>query len=131
MSDNFNFNQWIAENRVGPYAKDGSASKKSMINENVNTPNPPTDYGGKPSIPGLGPIVDMEESMDEAPIPPSKDNIYEPSQERQDFQRFMGLGGDRVISGIQSLIDDGYEFDDIYAYIDRYFGGEFDDEYQD
>ena len=31
-------------------------AKKGMKKE-VDTPNPPTDYGGKPSIPGLGPIV--------------------------------------------------------------------------
>jgi hypothetical protein len=38
-------------------------AKKGMKKE-VNTPNPPTDYSGKPSIPGLGPIVDMEEGED-------------------------------------------------------------------
>ncbi len=39
------------------------AKKKSMKKE-IDTPNPPTDYSGKPSIPGLGPIVDMEEGED-------------------------------------------------------------------
>jgi hypothetical protein len=38
-------------------------AKKGMKKE-VNTPNPPTDYSGKPAIPGLGPIVDMEEGED-------------------------------------------------------------------
>jgi hypothetical protein len=35
-----------------------------IVKKEVNTPNPPTDYSGKPSIPGLGPIVDMEEGED-------------------------------------------------------------------
>jgi hypothetical protein len=34
---------------------------KKGVKKEINTPNPPTDYSGKPSIPGLGPIVDMEE----------------------------------------------------------------------
>ena len=38
-------------------------AKKGMKKE-MNTPNPPTDYSGKPAIPGLGPIVDMEEGED-------------------------------------------------------------------
>lgn len=42
---------------------DALRNKKSVKKE-VNTPNPPTDYSGKPSIPGLGPIVDMEEGAD-------------------------------------------------------------------
>lgn len=35
-------------------------AKKGMKKE-MNTPNPPTDYSGKPAIPGMGAIVDMEE----------------------------------------------------------------------
>jgi hypothetical protein len=35
-----------------------------IVKKEVDTPNPPTDYSGKPSIPGLGPIVDMEEGED-------------------------------------------------------------------
>jgi len=38
-------------------------AKKDMKKE-VDTPNPPTDYSGKPSIPGLGPIVGMKEGGD-------------------------------------------------------------------
>jgi hypothetical protein len=37
---------------------------KKGVKKEINTPNPPTDYSGKPSIPGLGPIVDMEEGED-------------------------------------------------------------------
>lgn len=37
---------------------------KKGLKKEVNTPNPPTDHSGKPSISGLGPIVDMEESED-------------------------------------------------------------------
>jgi len=35
-----------------------------IVKKEVDTPNPPTDYSGKSSIPGLGPIVDMEEGED-------------------------------------------------------------------
>lgn len=38
--------------------------KLGNMKKEVDTPNPPTDYSGKPSIPGLGPIVDMEEGED-------------------------------------------------------------------
>jgi hypothetical protein len=34
------------------------AGKKPKME--VDTPNPPTDYGGKPAIPGLGPIVNED-----------------------------------------------------------------------
>jgi hypothetical protein len=38
--------------------------KLQKMKKEVDTPNPPTDYSGKPAIPGLGPIVDMEEGED-------------------------------------------------------------------
>lgn len=34
---------------------------KKGVKKEVDTPNPPTDYSGKPAIPGLGPIVGMKE----------------------------------------------------------------------
>ena len=37
---------------------------KKGVKKEVNTPNPPTDYSGKPAIPGLGPIVDVEEGKE-------------------------------------------------------------------
>lgn len=88
MSNNFEFLDWIRDNRVGPYSKDSSGKK--MLNESV------------------------EEAMDLTP--PSPENIYEPeeSQSEQDFyDRAWGLAGTQIKQVIDDLRGDGFEDDEI------------------
>jgi hypothetical protein len=67
----------------------------------------------------------MDEEMNEAPIPPAKDNVYNPGEDPDEFHtqfdKFMGQGGDRVIDGIQDLLDSQYfDVDDIIAIIEKF-----------
>jgi hypothetical protein len=71
------------------------AGKKPKME--VDTPNPPTDYSGKPSIPGLGPIVDMEESEDQDHIKTRVGGIV--------FKKTGNTNGSKVEYQPYSLID--------------------------
>jgi len=52
----------VAEPKGKITAADFAALRaKKGVKKEVDTPNPPTDYSGKPAIPGLGPIVGMKE----------------------------------------------------------------------
>lgn len=53
--------------------------------------------------------------------PPSPENIYEPDYESEEQERFLALGGDRIISGIEFLLDDGYDLEDVINYIRQHF----------
>ena len=55
-------------------------AKKDMKKE-VDTPNPPTDYSGKPAIPGLGPIVGMKEDHEVGMAQNSLDSIIKSAME--------------------------------------------------
>lgn len=95
MQDNFNFKSWIMENKTGPYSKDTANYDKKQINESV------------------------EEAMNLTP--PSPENIYEPDYGMDQQERFLGLGGDRVISGIEFLMDDGFDLEEIIDIIHQHF----------
>jgi len=105
MQDNFNFKSWIMENQTGPYSKDTANYGKKQINEGV----------------------DKNESVEEAMdlTPPSPENIYEPEPDEYSDEmyqdRFMGLGGNKVISGIESLMDDGFDLEDVIDIIRQHF----------
>lgn len=97
MQDNFNFKSWIMEHQTGPYSKDTADYGKKQINESI------------------------EEDM--KLTPPSPENIYEPDPDygMDQQERFLGLGGDRVISGIESLMDDGFDLEEIIDIIRQHF----------
>lgn len=61
----------------------------------------------------------IDEAMDLTP--PSPENIYEPDYESEEQERFLGLGGDKIISNIQFLLDDGYDLEDVINYIRQHF----------
>ena len=63
-------------------------AKKGMKKE-VDTPNPPTDYSGKPAIPGLGPIVGMKEDHEVSMAHNSLESIIKSAMELK-----MKLGND-------------------------------------
>lgn len=89
MSSNFDYSNWIRENKVGPYSKDSSAKRK--LNESY-------EEG----------IVE-DESIEEAPIPPSPENIYEPEHEQDVYDRAWGLVGMQIKQVIDDLRADGFE----------------------
>ncbi len=55
-------------------------AKKGMKKE-VDTPNPPTDYSGKPAIPGIGPIVGMKEDHEVSMAHNSLESIIKSAME--------------------------------------------------
>lgn len=63
-------------------------AKKGMKKE-VDTPNPPTDYSGKPAMPGLGPIVGMKEDHEVSMAHNSLESIIKSAVELK-----MKLGSD-------------------------------------
>ena len=63
-------------------------AKKGMKKE-VDTPNPPTGYSGKPAIPGLGPIVGMKEDHEVSMAHNSLESIIKSAMELK-----MKLGND-------------------------------------
>lgn len=63
-------------------------AKKGMKKE-VDTQNPPTDYSGKPAIPGLGPIVGMKEDHEVGMANNSLESIIKSAVELK-----MKLGND-------------------------------------
>jgi sialic acid synthase SpsE len=75
----------------------------------MKTPNPPTDYGGKPSIPGLGPIVDMEEKKK---LSKKQQYIAKQAQPEDkitgaDFKKLRSMkkeGGDHEVAMAQSSL---------------------------
>ena len=92
MSDNFDFRQWMHDNRMGPYSKD-PIKGKSNLNESMH-----------------------DAPVEEAPVPPSPENIYDTQDDQEyDFaDRFMGLGGNQVISLVKDLMQDGFDLEDIF-----------------
>lgn len=99
MSESFNFNEWIRNNKMGPYSKD-SFSRKGMLKESEGH-------------------IEEDDTMEEAPVPPSPENIYEPDSEQDYYDRAMGLAGMQIKDAIDALMQDGFEKEEIEELLPR------------
>jgi len=80
----------VAEPKGKITAADFAALRaKKGVKKEVDTPNPPTDYSGKPAIPGLGPIVGMKEDHEVSMAHNSLESIIKSA-----IQLKMKLGAD-------------------------------------
>lgn len=87
MSDNFDYRQWMLDNRMGPYSKD--PLKKGKLNESIE-----------------------EEAIEEAPMPPAPEDVYDSSEE-DEYDRGWDLAGPQIKSAIDNLRSSGYGDEDI------------------
>jgi hypothetical protein len=87
MSDNFDYRQWMLDNRMGPYSKD--TLKKGNLNESIE-----------------------EEAIEEAPVPPAPEDVYD-STEEDEYDRGWDLAGPQIKSAIDNLRSSGYGDEDI------------------
>lgn len=104
MSESFDFNQWIRDNKTGPYSKD-SFSKKHMLRESDEMKEERMEEEG--------------DTMEEAPVPPSPENIYEPDSEQDYYDRAMDLAGMQIKSAIDALMQDGFDKEEIEELLPR------------
>lgn len=99
MSESFDFNEWIRNNKTGPYSKD-SFSRKGMLKESEGH-------------------IEEDDTIEEAPAPPSPENVYEPDSEQDYYDRAMDLAGMQIKSAIDALMQDGFDKEEIEELLPR------------
>ncbi len=82
---------------------------KKLVKERENTRNLPTNYSGNPSIPGLSPIVDMEEAQDHE-VAMAKSSVEAIIKAAQELMAKLGSDERNIPGWIQDHITNSENF---------------------